>query len=54
MLAAENNLGQVFDLMMRHRGDPYQMDATGLDYPKIAIRFRAAEIVDYLRTKGII
>lgn len=54
MLAAENNLGRAFDLMMRHRGDPYQMDAAGLDCAKIAMEFRATEIVGYLRTKGII
>ena len=54
MLAAENNSGAAFDVMMRHGGDPYQKDADGQDCLKIAIAFRANEVVDYLRRKGAI
>lgn len=52
MLAAENNSGWAFDLMMRYGGDPYRQDAAGLDCTKIAMGFRAAEVVGYLRTRG--
>jgi hypothetical protein len=54
MLAAENNFGRAFDLMMRHRGDPYQTDAADVSCAMIAMRFRSTEIVGYLRAKGII
>lgn len=54
MLAAENNFGRAFDLMMRHRGDVYQTDAAGVSCAMIAMNFRATEIVGYLRAKGII
>lgn len=53
MLAAENNSGWAFDLMVRHGGDPYRPDAAGLDCPKIAMGFSAAEVVDYMRSNGI-
>jgi tetratricopeptide (TPR) repeat protein len=54
MLAAENNFGRAFDLMMRHQGDPYQTDAAGVSCATIAMNFRSTEIVGYLRAKGII
>lgn len=53
MLAAENNSGWAFDLMVRHGGDPYRPDAAGLDCPKIAMGFSAAEVVGYMRGNGI-
>lgn len=52
MLAAENDSAQVFDLMMKHGGNPYQPDAAGMDCTKIAMGFHAGEVVKYLRTKG--
>jgi len=53
MLAAENNSGWAFDLLVRHGGDPYRSDAAGLDCPKIAIGFSAAKVVGYMRSHGI-
>lgn len=53
MLAAENNSGWAFDLLVRHGGDPYRSDAAGLDCPKIAMGFSAAEVVGYMRSHGI-
>jgi len=53
MLAAENNSASVFDLMLRHGGDPYRSDAAGVDCLKIAMYFEAAEVVRYMRSKGI-
>ncbi|MRD74130.1 ankyrin repeat domain-containing protein [Rhodocyclus tenuis] len=54
MMAAENNSGLAFELMMRKGGNPYQPDAAGLDCAKIAMGFRAAEVVGYLRSEGIV
>lgn len=54
MLAAENNFGRAFDLMMRHRGNPYQTDSAGVSCAMIAMNFRATEIVACLRSNGII
>lgn len=53
MLAAENNSGWAFDLLVRHGGDPYRSDAAGLDCPTIAMGFSAAEVVGYMRSRGI-
>jgi hypothetical protein len=53
MLAAENNSASAFDLMMRYRGNPYQTDAAGRSCMQIAMGFRAAQVVGYLRSKGI-
>ena len=53
MMAAENNSGLAFELMMRKGGNPYQPDAAGLDYAKIAMGFRTSEVVGYLRSEGI-
>lgn len=53
MLAAENNTVLAFDLMMRHRGDPYQTDAAGLSSVRIAVGFRSAQVIDYLRYRGV-
>lgn len=53
MLAAENNSGWAFDLLVRHGGDPYRSDAAGLDCPKIAMGFSSAEVVGYMRSNGI-
>lgn len=53
MMAAENNSGWAFDLMLRHGGDPYQTDAAGISCLKVAIAFRSAEVVGYMRSKGI-
>lgn len=54
MLAAENNSGWAFDLLLRHAGDPYQKDCMGMDCAQIAMGFHAAEVIGYLRSKGII
>lgn len=53
MLAAENNSGWAFDLMLRHSGDPYQTDTAGMNCLKIAMAFRSAEVVGYMHSKGI-
>lgn len=54
MLAAENNYGRVFDLMLQHNGDPYQTDGAGMNCLKIAMAFLSAEVVGYMRSKGIL
>lgn len=54
MLAAENNSGWAFDVMIRYGGDPFQTDAAGLNCPKIAMGFSSAEVVGYMRSNGII
>lgn len=54
MLAAENNSGWAFDLMLRHNGDPYRKDDAGMDCLKIATAFRSAEVLGYMRSKGIV
>ena len=53
MLAAEDNSGWAFDLMIRHGGDPFIRDSQGSDCLRIAHSFRAAEVVGYMRSKGI-
>lgn len=53
MLAAEDNSGWAFDLMLRHGGDPFIRDSQGSDCIRIANSFRAAEVVGYMRSKGI-
>lgn len=54
MLAAENNSGWAFDLMIRNGGNPFQTDQDGMDCPKIALGFSAAEVVGYMRSNRII
>ncbi|MBN8517781.1 MAG: ankyrin repeat domain-containing protein [Candidatus Accumulibacter sp.] len=54
MLAAENNSGWAFALMLRHHGDPYRKDEAGMDCLKIATAFRSAEVLGYMRSKGIV
>jgi len=54
MLAAENDSAEAFDLMMRRGGNPYQPDAQGLDCVKIAIGFGSRNVVEYMRTEGIL
>lgn len=53
MLATESNSGWAFDLMLRYGGDPYQSDEAGMNCPKIAMGFRSAEVVGYMRSKSI-
>lgn len=53
MLAAEDNSGWAFDLMLRHGGDPFIRDSQGSDCLRIAHSCRAAEVVGYMRSKGI-
>lgn len=53
MLAAEDNSGWAFDLMLRHGGDPFIRDSQGSDCIRIAHSFRAAEVIGYMRSKGI-
>lgn len=54
MLAAENDSAEAFDLMMRRGGNPYQPDSQGHDCVKIAIGFGSRNVVEYMRTKGIL
>lgn len=54
MLAAENDSGTAFDLMIRYGGNPLQRDADGLDCVKIAMGFSSAEVVGYMRSSKII
>lgn len=53
MLAAENDLVEAFDLMLKHRGNPFQNDATGLNCLQIANGFNSTRIIRYMRSKGI-
>lgn len=53
MLAAENNSGWAFDLMLRHGGDPYQTDAAGRNCLIISMGFRSAEVLGYMRSNKI-
>lgn len=53
MLAAESNSEQVFDLMFRHGGNPHQADAGGMTCLSIAMAFGSADVIGYMRRKGI-
>lgn len=52
MLAAESDLPEVFDLMMRHGGDPLQPDAAGQNCMQIAASFRSWTVVNYLQRRA--
>jgi ankyrin repeat protein len=49
MLAAESDLPELFDLMIRNGGEPLQPDAMGQNCLQIAKAFRARKILDYTR-----
>ena len=49
MLAAENDLPELFDLMCRHGGDPLRPDAAGKNCWDIARSFRAWNVLGYLQ-----
>lgn len=49
MLAAENDLPELFDLMCRHGGEPRQPDAAGHDCWHIARSFGAVKVMAYLQ-----
>lgn len=51
MLAAENDLLELFDLMLRHGGNPLIPDASGNNCIQIALSFRAIDILNYLGGK---
>lgn len=48
MLAAESNLPKLFDLMVRHGGEPLKPDAMGQSCSQIARSFQARQILHYL------
>lgn len=48
MLAAESDLLELFDLMVRHGGDPLRPDARGSNCFQIAHSFQARQILRYL------
>lgn len=48
MLAAESDLLELFDLMVRHGGDPLRPDAMGNNCSQIARSFRAIHVLNYL------
>lgn len=48
MLAAESDLPELFDMMIRHGGDPLRPDAMGQDCVQIARSFQARKILNYL------
>lgn len=48
MLAAESDLLALFDLMVRHGGDPLRPDAMGQNCSQIARSFQARQILNYL------
>lgn len=48
MLAAESDLPELFDLMVRHGGDPLRPDAMGQNCSQIARSFQARQILNYL------
>lgn len=48
MLAAESDLPELFDLMIRHGGDPFRPDAMGQNCSQIARSFQARRISNFL------
>lgn len=54
MLAAENDSAPAFDMMLQRGGDPYLADATGRSSLTLAQAFRSANVVRYLRAKGVL
>lgn len=52
MLAAESDLPEVFDLMMRHGGELLRPDAVGQNSIQIATSFRSRSVMHYLMLKG--
>ncbi|WP_430481460.1 ankyrin repeat domain-containing protein [Ralstonia pseudosolanacearum] len=53
MLAAESDLPEAFDLMVRHGGKPMQPDASGANCMRIALAFGSGKVVRYLKTTRI-
>lgn len=53
MLAAEDDLVDIFDLMLKSGGDPAIKDSYGEDCMKIAVRFSSHGVINYLRTNGM-
>ena len=53
MLAAEEDAIEVFDLMMRHGGEPCQPDASGRNCMRIAREFQSRQVMQYLQARGI-
>lgn len=49
MLAAESDLPELFDLMIRHGGNPLQPDADGQDCKQIAMAFGSRRVGNYLQ-----
>ena len=49
MLAAESDLPELFDLMLRHGGDPLRPDAMGHDCSQIARAFGSGKVWNYLQ-----
>lgn len=49
MLAAESDLPELFDLMIRHGGDPLQPDADRQDCWRLAMSFGSRRVLDYLQ-----
>ena len=52
MLAAESDLPELFDLMVRNGGDPLRPDAMGQNCSHIARSFQARQILSYLGRNG--
>jgi hypothetical protein len=48
MLAAESDLPELFDLMVRHGGEPHRPDAMGANCFQIASSFQARRILSFL------
>jgi ankyrin repeat protein len=53
MLAAEDDLVEIFDLMIKHGGDPAIKDSYEDDCMKIAESFSSHGVINYLRTNGM-
>jgi len=53
MLAAENDSAAAFDMLLRGGGDPFLADAQGCSSMTLALGFRSANVVRYLRTRNI-
>lgn len=47
MLAAESDLPELFDLMVRNGGDPLRPDAMGQNCLHIARSFQARQVLNY-------
>ncbi|MES3024282.1 MAG: hypothetical protein V4857_22160 [Pseudomonadota bacterium] len=53
MLATEMDAMQTFDLMLKHRGDPFLTDAQKQCCRKLAVDFKAQRVIRFMRDNSI-